>query len=278
MSNTPEKITAEGRSVADAVNAAAEQLSVAKSQIRYELDLSHFRTPEGRSRPMDSVKIIAWALDADLVAGAELAKEWLNGLFRVMEADAEATLKLGNGKKATLHVSGPAAGRLSSAARALTVLVSEMMARSEHEGWEIVVDIPHRERRDRDDDRGRGRDRDDRGRGRGRDRDDRGRGRGRDDRGRGRDDRGRGRGRDRDRGDDKDREAELRKLARRLGEKVAENGGSEQIRRSLNSYERRVVHMTVSDIAGVKSESVDDGEGRRTVLIRAAGESEGNED
>ena len=70
MSNTPEKITAEGRSVADAVNAAAEQLSVAKSQIRYELDLSHFRTPEGRSRPMDSVKIIAWALDADLVAAA----------------------------------------------------------------------------------------------------------------------------------------------------------------------------------------------------------------
>lgn len=275
MSDTTTKISAEGRSVADAVEAAAKELGVSVSQIRYELDLSHFRTPEGRSRPMDTVKISAWAIDADQIAGAEVAKAWLEGLFETMKADAEVAVVLGQGKRAKLVVTGKAAGRLSPAAEALGVLVGEVLARSEHDGWEVVVDIPNRERRRDDDDRGRGRDRDrDRGRGRDRDRD-RGRGRDRDrDRGRGRDrDRGRGRDRRDDNGRDDEREQELRKLARRLAEKVQESGGSEQIRRSLNSYERRVVHMTVSDMDGVETESVDDGEGRRTVVIRAAGDA-----
>lgn len=274
MSDNTTKISVEGRSVADAVEAAAKELDVSVSQVRYELDLSHFRTPEGRRRPMDTVKIAAWAIDAEQVAGAEVAKAWLEGLFETMQADAEVALVLGKGKRAKLVVTGKAAGRLSPAAEALGILVYEVLARSEHEGWDIYVEIPYRERRD-DDDRGRGRDRDrDRDRGRGRDRDrDRGRGRDRD-RGRGRDrDRDRGRGRRDEGGRDDDREKELRKLARRLAEKVQENGGSEQIRRSLNSYERRVVHMTVSDMDGVETESVDDGEGRRTVLIRAAGDA-----
>ena len=298
MSDSPKKISVEGRTVADAAVEAAKQLGVAAAQVRYELDLSHFKTPDGRRRAMDTVRINAWAIDAQLVAGADAAKEWLVGLFETMGADAEVSLNLGQGKTASLVVNGKAAGRLAPAAGALTVLVGEMLARTEHSDWNVTVEIPRRERRDDGDrdDRGRGRDRDDRGRGRDRDdrgprrddrgprRDDRGprrddRGPRRDDRGPRRDDRGRddrGRGRREEGGRNEEREAELRKLAVRLAEKVQETGGAETIRRSLNSYERRVVHMTVSDIAGVETESVEDDEGRRTVVIRAAG-SEGAE-
>jgi predicted RNA-binding protein Jag len=138
--------------------------------------------------------------------------------------------------------------------------------------------------RDRDrDDRGRGRDRDDRGRGRGRDRDDRGRGRGRDrdDRGRGRDrdrdDRGRGRDRDdrgRERDDDesrKTRNRDVERLAHRLAKKVLSSGESELIRKEMNSYARRIVHMVVAEYEGLETESVGEGQHKQVRIVSTGG-------
>jgi len=275
-------VVTEGRTVADAVAKAAEALGVGPHLVRHKLDLSHFKNEAGRGVPRDTVKIFARAIDEGTVAGAEAARAWLVGLFEVMNADADVTMKLGSEPKtATLFVTGKAARRLSSAARAMGELVAAVLARAGHDDWSVYVDISPPRDRDRDDDRrGRGRDRDrDRGRGRDRDRD-RGRGRDRDrdrGRGRGRDrDRDRGRGRERDE-DSERREGELRKLARRLAEKVLEDGSEVQIRRSLNSYERRLVHLEVSGIDGVASESASDDEGNRTVVLRLAEESAGDD-
>ena len=100
-------------------------------------------------------------------------------------------------------------------------------------------------------------DNDDRGRGRGRDRDDRGRGRGRD-----RDDRG-------SRTSEKD-EAALKRMAQKIAERVLESGESEEIRRTLNSYNRRIVHMTVKEIEGVGSRSLGEGQDKTIELFREA--------
>ena len=57
---------------------------------------------------------------------------------------------------------------------------------------------------------------------------------------------GRGRG-DSDRVSDRD-VTDLKKLARRLAESVANGGDAEVIRKPLNSFERRVVHMEIAEM------------------------------
>ena len=117
------------------------------------------------------------------------------------------------------------------------------------DSWNIRIDVQGGERRERrDDDRRERRGRDDR-----RDR------RGRDDR---RDNR------DGERRSDRDVE-KLKALARRLAEEAISSGEPIHIRRELNSYERRVVHMVIAEVDGVESESVGDGRHKK-ILIRAA--------
>jgi spoIIIJ-associated protein len=55
----------------------------------------------------------------------------------------------------------------------------------------------------------------------------------------------------------RDKDAELRQMARFLAEKVQASGVSEEMG-PLNSYERRIVHMAVAEIEGVASESIGD--------------------
>ena len=43
------------------------------------------------------------------------------------------------------------------------------------------------------------------------------------------------------------------------------------MRRELNSYERRVVHMVIAEIAGVESESVGDGPVKQVRIMPAGG-------
>ena len=114
----------------------------------------------------------------------------------------------------------------------------------------IVFHISVADKRDDNDDR--------RGRGRDRDRNDR-----------------RGRGRDRDRNDRSSRTSEkdeesLQRMARKIAERVLETGEAEQVRRTLNSYNRRIVHMVVKDIDGVGSRSLGDGQEKTIELYREA--------
>ncbi len=63
----------------------------------------------------------------------------------------------------------------------------------------------------------------------------------------------------------RDKDAELRQMARFLAEK-ARRTGAEQKLGPLNPYERRIVHMVVAEEEGVASESIGDAF-MKTVLI-----------
>jgi predicted RNA-binding protein YlqC (UPF0109 family) len=124
---------------------------------------------------------------------------------------------------------------------------------------ELVVDVDVAD--DRDDREPRSKDR---GRDRGRSRD-----RGRGDRDGKRDDRRRG---GRRRSSEKGRypEEKLQALARRAATKARESGQTINIKLELNSYDRRVVHVEISEIDGVDSQSeerrIKDDEGVESVV------------
>ena len=65
----------------------------------------------------------------------------------------------------------------------------------------------------------------------------------------------------------RDKDAELKQMAKFLAGKVLQNGGTQEMG-PLNSYERRIVHMAVAEIAGVSSESIGDAS-VKTVIISA---------
>ncbi len=61
------------------------------------------------------------------------------------------------------------------------------------------------------------------------------------------------------------REANLTALAKRIGAKVQRTGRSHTLE-PMNPYERRIIHSAISEIEGVKSESVGEGANRRVVI------------
>jgi spoIIIJ-associated protein len=63
----------------------------------------------------------------------------------------------------------------------------------------------------------------------------------------------------------RDKDAELKQMAKFLAEKVLKSGTPQEIG-PLNSYERRIVHMAVSEIDGLSSESIGDA-AVKTVII-----------
>jgi spoIIIJ-associated protein len=54
-------------------------------------------------------------------------------------------------------------------------------------------------------------------------------------------------------------------MARFLAEKVLQNGGTQEMG-PLNSYERRIVHLTVAEIDGVSSESIGDASVKKVII------------
>jgi predicted RNA-binding protein Jag len=169
-----------------------------------------------------------------------------------------------------LSVGAERAGRIIGK-RGATLRAIRFFLRSALEKYgdpELDVDVedprpreerPEAERREPRGDRG---DRGDRDRG----------GRGRDRGGRGRDRGGRDRDRDRDRGPAPDREKgehppdKLRALARRAAEKARETGKTITINLELNSYDRRIIHLEISDIDGVKSQS-EERDGKKFIQV-----------
>jgi spoIIIJ-associated protein len=67
----------------------------------------------------------------------------------------------------------------------------------------------------------------------------------------------------------RDKDAELRQMARFLGEKALQSGSPQEMG-PLNSYERRIVHMAIAELDGVTSESIGDA-AVKTVIISARG-------
>ncbi len=63
----------------------------------------------------------------------------------------------------------------------------------------------------------------------------------------------------------RDKDAELRQTAKFLAEKVLQNGTAQEMG-PLNSYERRIVHLAVAEIAGVSSESIGDASVKKVII------------
>jgi predicted RNA-binding protein Jag len=251
-------VTAEGRTLKEAVDLAASQLGVAPAQVQHKLDLSHFRNQFGMTTGTDTVKIIAWARDAQEVAGAEAAHVWVTELVAKMGIEGSVRFRVRENQQADVRIDSESArflvGKQGRTIKAIRHLLAESVGR-QFPTWTFHLDVVGGERDEgREEGRreegaadgarreGGGRDRDG---GRGRDRGERG--------GRG----GRGeRGNERSEADVE----ELKRLARKVAERVRSTGETEIIRKRLNSFERRIVHLAVKEMAGIGSESIKQGE------------------
>ena len=65
------------------------------------------------------------------------------------------------------------------------------------------------------------------------------------------------------------REKDLQALARRIGAKVAKSGRSYAME-PMNPYERRIIHSTIGEMEGLRSESKGEGSDRRVVVYSTA--------
>jgi spoIIIJ-associated protein len=63
----------------------------------------------------------------------------------------------------------------------------------------------------------------------------------------------------------RDKDAELRQMARFLAQKALQNRTSQEMG-PLNSYERRIVHLAVAEIDGVSSESIGDASVKKVII------------
>ena len=103
MSDAQQTITAEGRTVADAVAQAAAQLGVDPTLVEHKLDLSHFKTADGRSRPVDTVKVIAWARNPTAAAGAVAGRDWVRALLGHMDIEGTVAVRVDGDKVAEVQ-------------------------------------------------------------------------------------------------------------------------------------------------------------------------------
>ena len=247
-------VTAEGDDIQSAVALAAGKLETKPAGVVWSLDKSWFRNDAGGVVPRDTVRIVAWARDAEELEAADDAQAWLETLLGHMGfEEVKVTARVGHNGAVTLEADVDAGARLvgkrGRTLEAVTFLLQQSIG-ADYPDRTFRLDVTKKPedreaRGDRDRDRGRGRDRDDRGRGR--DRDDRGRGR------------GRGRGRDRD---DRNSKADVKKLtgiAEKIAKRVIETGESEVVRKELNSFERRIIHVAISELDGVATRSIGEG-------------------
>lgn len=271
-----------------ALNAAAQQLGVDLSRVGHKLDLSHFRSLTGASVPRSTVRIIAWeapegstpltpvkrtearpAREQEEEGGeaterarkerkprkreregekpSELrapedttteASSWAEAWFAQLlkEMGVEGTVRgTGNTERVHLEVRADKAGRIIGKRGATLGAIRHILGIAvEKRFGALVIDV------DVDDDRPR------------------------EQRQAEPDDRKKRRTRKKGRREDEPRrgadkgafpEAKLKALARRAAEKALETGQTITVNLELNSYDRRVVHLEISEIDGVESQS-----------------------
>ncbi|MED5370061.1 MAG: R3H domain-containing nucleic acid-binding protein [Myxococcota bacterium] len=256
-------VTTKGEDVKTALAAAAEQLGVPLGALRYEVDVSYFRNDTGGMVPRDDLQIIAWARDMSEVEVMADARKWIEALLGHLDIEAEIATKLSD-KTCRVALSKVSdAGRLVGRRGRTVQGIEHMLNMSvgpDHEGFTFKVDIADRRERE---DRGERSERGERG---GRDRGERG------DRG----DRKRG---DRDRkGGKSDRDNDkLRRMAQKIIARVKKTGKAEMVRKELNGYDRRILHLCARESEGVESRSIGEGSYKQVEFYPTGGESSGEE-
>ena len=192
-------------------------------------------------------------IELEETAASAFAKGWMEALLGHM--DLEGTVEAGQGGeevhlKVIVNRAGRLIGKRGSTLRSVRSLLKLALARAEFGDLflEFDVDDPDGGKKRREDRNDRN-DRDDRG----------GRGKGG----------GRGRDRDRDRkgGGGKYPEEKLVALATRAAEKAIESGKAITINLDLNSYDRRIVHVTIAELDGVDTVSDEKDDGTKVVKV-----------
>lgn len=62
-------------------------------------------------------------------------------------------------------------------------------------------------------------------------------------------------------------------MTEKIGKRVLETGKSEVIRKELNSFDRRVVHVAASELEGIGTRSIGDGNLKQIEIYREGGAS-----
>ena len=274
-----ETTVGEGIDLRSAITSVAEALKIEESMVHYKLDLSHFRSASGTSKPVRSVKIIGWAgeeprtnyspkpdpsqseddgrqdrgerrsndrgRDRDDRRGgrdekrglkgpeegtteaSDFAQAWLSKLMEFMDIEGEV-VATGSDERVHLRVNAKErAGRLIGRRGSTLASIRQILALALEKHGDLTIDVDVEDNRSGDDGGQR-----ERKEGRGKDRGDRG----------------------------KDRsprysDEKLQALAKRAAEKAIETQRSVTINLELNSYGRRIVHLTIADIDGVSTAS-----------------------
>jgi len=178
---------------------------------------------------------------------SELAQEWFQKLLGFMDIDGEI-VATGSDERVHIRVNakeraGRLIGRRGSTLASIRQILSLVLEK--HGSLTIDVDVEDN-RKDEGPSRDDNRDQDDR---------------------RGGDKRGGRERRDRDSGEGKRyAEDKLRALARRAAEKAIETQRTITINLDLNSYDRRMVHLEIAEIEGVKTVS-EEKDGRKVVQV-----------
>ena len=226
-----EKIAAEADTLYAALDQVAEKLGLKRDELDYSFDKDHFRE-NNRNKPVETVKILAWAKPEQDFTYANLAKEWVEKSLSLLNIEAEVSYKLKSETNVKIMIKSEKGalivGRKGSTLRAIQhVFLAAMKKAAPEHSFQIDVLGGKKDRGERR-----------------------------------RDDR---RGKDRDRNKKKGT-AELEKLAKKLARKVQDKKEILVMRQTLNAFERRIVHQTVSKMKGVKTESFMD-EGIKRIRI-----------
>ncbi len=69
----------------------------------------------------------------------------------------------------------------------------------------------------------------------------------------------------------------LERMARKIVERVLSTGEAEVVRKELNSYDRRIVHLVATETKGVGSRSLGDGSYKQIEIYPESAEATGEE-
>ena len=229
------KKSAVGTSVAEALTKIASELETNISDLDFEVTREQFFTQDGQQVGLSEIEVLGWILTK--TEGVEEMEGWLSKTLDLMGFNAKVSSSDRNGIRFLIdsEEGGRIIGRKGATLKSIEKMLTDV-ARAKGFDWTFSIQVQGGERKE-----------------------------GRDSRER-RDNRER-RGRDRDRRSSRRDEEKLKNLAKKLAQRVIKDNAEIIIEKELNGFQRRVVHLTIKDIEGVKSESFMDSDVKKIRLV-----------
>lgn len=225
-----ERVTACGSSVAAALQLVATKMELEITDLDYEVVREQFFTETGAPCGVDTLELIAWKKEKIDTTEVETVSEWLSTLLSLMDIEAVVSFVVQKKGQAELRIASEQGGRIvgrKGSTLRAIRLLLNKFASSVPFEFSIEVDGGERNK-----DRYRTDRTDKRG----------------------------------PRTSKRDQE-KLKNLAVKLGKKVLNSGEELVIHKELSSFERRIVHLAIQEMDGVRTESFMDGEVKRIRIL-----------